>query len=63
MQHGVIESGEPRGIPLNVVLMPQYFRDLGYSTHMVGKVRARLFSADSKLNREENLFFLFTTEV
>lgn len=37
MQQGAIDFGEPRGFPLKYKLMPQYFQDLGYETHMVGK--------------------------
>ncbi|XP_034948970.1 arylsulfatase B-like [Chelonus insularis] len=32
-----LKAGEPRGLPLNTTLLPQYLRGLGYSTHMVGK--------------------------
>ena len=37
LQHGVIEVGQDRGIPLNVTLLPQYLQELGYATHAVGK--------------------------
>ncbi|KAK8764732.1 hypothetical protein V5799_032666 [Amblyomma americanum] len=37
MQTLVILIAEPWGLPLNVKLMPQYFKDLGYETHIVGK--------------------------
>lgn len=38
MQNYAILPAEPRGLPLNLKLMPEYFRDLGYETHMIGKV-------------------------
>ncbi|XP_037817226.1 arylsulfatase J isoform X2 [Lucilia sericata] len=37
MQHTVLYGAEPRGLPLNEKLMPQYFNDLGYSSHIAGK--------------------------
>ncbi|XP_055645487.1 arylsulfatase B-like [Toxorhynchites rutilus septentrionalis] len=37
MQHHVIVSDEPWGLGLDQKLMPEYFRDAGYSTHLVGK--------------------------
>ncbi|KAH9370083.1 hypothetical protein HPB48_001960 [Haemaphysalis longicornis] len=37
MQSLVIQTAEAWGFPLDVKLMPQYFKDLGYATHMVGK--------------------------
>ncbi|RLU15878.1 hypothetical protein DMN91_011634 [Ooceraea biroi] len=37
MQHGVLKGAEPRGLPLHEKLLPEYLRDLGYSTHIVGK--------------------------
>ncbi|CAL7936934.1 unnamed protein product [Xylocopa violacea] len=37
MQHGVLKCAEPRGLPLQEKLLPQYLRELGYSTHIVGK--------------------------
>lgn len=42
MQQGAIDFGEPRGFPLKYKLMPQYFQDLGYETHMVGKVSTEI---------------------
>ncbi|XP_012270493.1 arylsulfatase B [Orussus abietinus] len=37
MQHEVLKGAEPRGLPLEEKLLPQYLQDLGYSTHIVGK--------------------------
>ncbi|KAM7341897.1 arylsulfatase B isoform 2-T2 [Cochliomyia hominivorax] len=37
MQHTVLYGAEPRGLPLSEKLMPQYFNDLGYSSHIAGK--------------------------
>ncbi|EEC06521.1 arylsulfatase B, putative, partial [Ixodes scapularis] len=37
MQHSVIKPAEPWALPLDYTLMPEYFRRLGYKTHMVGK--------------------------
>lgn len=37
MQHYVIPSDEPWGLPLNITLMPEIFRDAGYSTNLIGK--------------------------
>ena len=36
-QHNVIFNQEPVGLDPNIKLLPQYLKDLGYSTHMVGK--------------------------
>ncbi|XP_029177436.1 arylsulfatase B-like [Nylanderia fulva] len=37
MQGEGIQGGEPRGIPLNVRLLPEYLRGLGYTTKLIGK--------------------------
>lgn len=37
MQHHVIWHDSPFGLGLEHKIMPQYFKDAGYSTHLVGK--------------------------
>ncbi|XP_012265045.2 arylsulfatase B-like [Athalia rosae] len=37
MQHSVLLEGEPRGLPLQEKLLPEYLREAGYKTHAVGK--------------------------
>lgn len=38
MHHTAVGPAQPWGLPLELKIMPQYFRDLGYETHMIGKV-------------------------
>jgi len=37
MQNGVIMAGQPFGVSLKTKLLPNYMKELGYRTHMVGK--------------------------
>ncbi|XP_042148472.1 LOW QUALITY PROTEIN: arylsulfatase B [Ixodes scapularis] len=37
MQHSVLFQEEPRGLPLNLKLLPQWLGDLGYDAHIIGK--------------------------
>lgn len=37
LQHNVIGNGQPWGLPLEVKTLPQYLKNLGYDTHLVGK--------------------------
>uniref|UniRef100_A0A1B0DHL1 Sulfatase N-terminal domain-containing protein n=1 Tax=Phlebotomus papatasi TaxID=29031 RepID=A0A1B0DHL1_PHLPP len=37
MQHYVLRTGEPRGLPLNEKLLPEYLKEVGYKTHIIGK--------------------------
>lgn len=37
MQGYPLRGAEPRGIPLNNILLPEYLRRFGYATHLVGK--------------------------
>ncbi|XP_064601569.1 arylsulfatase B-like [Liolophura sinensis] len=37
LQNGIIRPLSPRGMPLSVTALPQKLKEVGYSTHMVGK--------------------------
>lgn len=37
MQGAGILGGEPRGLPLNVRILPEYLQGLGYDTKLIGK--------------------------
>lgn len=37
MQGAGIRGGEPRGLPLNVKILPEHLRGLGYTTKLIGK--------------------------
>ncbi|KAJ6221904.1 hypothetical protein RDWZM_000449 [Blomia tropicalis] len=46
MQVGVIGSATPYGLPLNFPTMGDYFRELGYYTHLVGKWHQGMFKIE-----------------
>lgn len=46
MQGFPLSSGTAEGIPLNRTLMPEYFKELGYSTHLVGKWHVGYYTKD-----------------
>ncbi|KAM7294977.1 arylsulfatase B-like [Ixodes scapularis] len=37
LQHSVLVCGQPGGLPVSFQILPQYLKNLGYRTHMVGK--------------------------
>ena len=37
LQHSVIGASEPFGVPLDIKLIPNYLKELGYATHAIGK--------------------------
>jgi arylsulfatase B len=46
MQNFVIPSDEPWGLGLHEKLMPQFFRDAGYRTHLIGKWHLGFFEKE-----------------
>ncbi|KAG5680269.1 hypothetical protein PVAND_009788 [Polypedilum vanderplanki] len=46
MQNYVIVSDEPYGLPLDVKLMPEFFKDAGYVTHLIGKWHLGFFKEE-----------------
>ncbi|XP_076623890.1 arylsulfatase B [Colletes latitarsis] len=44
MQGYPLKAGEPRAIPLNNTLLPEYLRQLGYANHLVGKWHVGYYS-------------------
>lgn len=46
LQHSVIVGSEPYGLGLNETIMPQYFKQLGYATRMVGKWHLGFFAKE-----------------
>lgn len=44
LQHSVIYASEKYGLPLEEKIMPQWFKELGYRTHMVGKWHLGMFA-------------------
>ncbi|XP_055939005.1 arylsulfatase B-like isoform X2 [Argiope bruennichi] len=37
LQHSALHVGEASGLPLREIILPQYLKNLGYQTHMIGK--------------------------
>ncbi|GIY80810.1 arylsulfatase B [Caerostris extrusa] len=37
LQHSEIKSGEPTGLPLDIMIMPEHLKNKGYKTYMIGK--------------------------
>lgn len=46
MQHFVIDQDQPWGLGLDEKLLPEYFQDAGYSTHLIGKWHLGFFKRD-----------------
>lgn len=44
MQGGPLSVSEPRAVPLNFTFLPNYLRDLGYATHLIGKWHVGYFA-------------------
>ncbi|XP_066269874.1 arylsulfatase B-like isoform X10 [Branchiostoma lanceolatum] len=46
LQHGVIIGAQPYGLGLNETVLPQYLKQLGYATRMVGKWHLGMYAWD-----------------
>lgn len=46
LQHDTIHNKQPFGVPLAEKLLPEYLRQLGYSTHAVGKWQLGFFAKE-----------------
>ncbi|KAL7303861.1 hypothetical protein TKK_0003983 [Trichogramma kaykai] len=58
MQGGSILGGEPRGIPLNVRILPEYLQGLGYDTKLIGKWHVGYHTPQHTPNRRGFDYFL-----
>lgn len=62
MQGLPLSAGVPKGIPLNVTLMPEYLRRLGYVTRLVGKWDVGYYTdAHTPVKRGFDTFFGYYT--
>ncbi|XP_065294694.1 arylsulfatase B-like [Dermacentor albipictus] len=62
MQSGIIGNSEPWGLPLNLKLIPEHFKDLGYTVHMIGKWHVGFFKTDyTPLRRGFDSFYGYYT--
>ena len=44
MQHGVIRGSAPYGVGLDETLMPEFLKEVGYASHIVGKVTCQCYT-------------------
>lgn len=51
MQHFVIDSDEPWGMNPNDKIMPEFFQDAGYNTHLIGKWHLGFFKKEYTPNQ------------
>jgi arylsulfatase B len=58
MQGAGILGGEPRGLPLNVRILPEYLQGLGYDTKLVGKWHVGYHTPQHTPNHRGFDFFL-----
>ncbi|XP_077556022.1 arylsulfatase B-like isoform X4 [Haemaphysalis longicornis] len=62
MQTAAIGNMAPWGLPLQLKLMPEHFKDLGYDVHMIGKWHLGFFkSAYTPLKRGFDTFYGYYT--
>ena len=57
MQGAGILGGEPRGIPLNIRILPEYLQGLGYDTKLIGKWHVGYHTPQHTPNRRGFDFF------
>lgn len=46
LQHNVLNGAEPWGVPLDLTMLPQHLRKLGYATHAIGKWHQGFFKKE-----------------
>lgn len=62
LQHYVIPTAQPSGLPLDAKIMPHYFKRLGYATHGIGKWHLGFYKKEYlPINRGFDSFFGFWT--
>ncbi|CAN7940933.1 unnamed protein product, partial [Ixodes hexagonus] len=64
MQSGVIGNAEPWGLPRDLKIMPEHFKNLGYDVNMLGKWHLGFFKAEyTPTRRGFDSFYGFYTAV